>query len=180
VATRPPQFEAYVDRFNRGEFFAAHEALEDLWRERDCVPLWQGLILFAAAFEKARLGSAAGARKHFAATLRYLEPLAPGREGIDVRPVLAHARRCLELIDAGIAAAGLPPFRMPPPGLAGSPDPPPAGDDEIRRVVAEVLRDGRRRAPSALKEALLRLGGRAGRSRVEPVLREALAAGQGT
>jgi hypothetical protein len=170
VGGLPPQFEAYAELFNRGEFFEAHEVLEGLWWERDCDPFWQGLIIFAAAFEKVRRRSATGARKHFEAALRYLEPLAPGREGIDIRPVLAHARRCLEMLGAGRPLEEIPSFHMPPGELVAEAEVREASDEEIRRVVEDVLR-GTRRLPSVLKEALLRLGGRAGRSRVEPVVR---------
>lgn len=160
-----------MEHFNAGEFFAAHEVLERLWIERDCDPFWQGLILFAAAFEKARRGSAAGARKHLEATLTYLEPFVPGREGIDVRPVLGHARSCLDLLAGGTPLAELPRFRMPPPRPPYEVVWPPASEAEIRQAVLAALR-GERRAPSVLKDALLRLHGRAGRTRVEPIVRE--------
>jgi uncharacterized membrane protein YccC len=41
-----------VGRFNRGEFFAAHEAWEEIWRSTTPEPreLFQGLVQLAAAF----------------------------------------------------------------------------------------------------------------------------------
>jgi predicted metal-dependent hydrolase len=130
-----PALAAFVADFNAGRFFEAHEDLEPLWRQRGRSPLLQGLILFAAAWVKVQRGNRRGARRHLEATLRYLEPLGPAAEGIDIAGVLAHARRCLELLgpddasEAGSLPAGelartLPPFTfrpVPSPAAAAAP-----------------------------------------------------------
>jgi hypothetical protein len=159
--------DAYVDLFRAGRYFAAHEVLERLWLERDGDPFLQGLIIFAAAYVKVQRGSPAGAAKHFRSALRYLRPYLPEREGFDVAAIAAHTERCLERIARGLPVPGFAMARRagaPPP-----PAPPPASDEEVLRVLREVAagrRAGEEQAPTVVKEALLRLRGRAGRSRV--------------
>lgn len=100
----PPPLRAYLREFAAGRYFEAHEALEPLWWERQSDPFLQGLILFAAAFAKAQRGSAAGARRHFLAAVRYLEPYAPAHLGLPVEAVLAHARASAAALQGDAAA----------------------------------------------------------------------------
>lgn len=60
---RDHQFLQGVGLFNRGEYFAAHEAWEDLWREAtgEEKQFFQGLIQCAVALEHARRGNVCGA-----------------------------------------------------------------------------------------------------------------------
>ena len=66
--TNDPRFSAFVTLWNRGSFFAAHEALEALWLETDGEDrdLLQGLIQLAVALEHQNRGNPRGAVKVFA------------------------------------------------------------------------------------------------------------------
>lgn len=49
--------------FDQGEYFAAHEVLEDLWRAapRGEKNVWQGLVQLAVAFHHHKMGNIVGA-----------------------------------------------------------------------------------------------------------------------
>lgn len=49
--------------FDKGEYFAAHEVLEDIWRAapRNEKKAWQGLVQLAVAFHHHKTGNIAGA-----------------------------------------------------------------------------------------------------------------------
>ncbi len=111
----PAPFAAYLREFAAGRFFEAHEALEPLWWERQSDPFLHGLILFAAAFVKLERGNPTGARRHFVAAVRYLEPYAPDHLGLRVADVVAHARAAADTLGRQCSdpcAAGVPPFRF--------------------------------------------------------------------
>src|ERR671936_2906660 len=74
-----------------GEFFAAHEVLEDAWRaaeepERD---FFQGLVHVAVAWYQAGRGNSVGCRRQLAKARRRLAAYAPDPLGVDVAHVLA-------------------------------------------------------------------------------------------
>ena len=193
----PPALAAYVVDFAADRFFEAHEDLEPLWWERGSDPLLQGLILFAAAFVKVQRGSAGGARKHFAAAVRYLEP-----HGVDVAGVCAHARACMEAL-APYASPGAPPLpagaigRVVPryafpqgPGGCGLMRERPAapgapGVDTLRAALAAALAERRAAGepvgPASwgplVKEVARRTGGMLPRALVRAEVRRALAEG---
>jgi len=162
-----PELDEYVTLFRSGHYFEAHEVLERLWLQRDGDPFLQGLIIFAAAYVKVQRGSPVGATRHFRSALRYLRPYLPAREGFDVAAIVAQAERALALLVSG---EPVPPFDLtwdpaapPPPPVA------PATDAEVLRVLREVASGraaGQEQAPTQVKEALLRLRGRAGRQQV--------------
>src|SRR3954465_8552188 len=85
-------FRAGIDLFNRGRFFAAHEAWEEIWRSTTPEPkdLLQGLIQVAAALHQhLDLQRKEGPRRTLAKARRNLEPFAPEALGIDVAGLLA-------------------------------------------------------------------------------------------
>jgi predicted metal-dependent hydrolase len=93
-----------VELIRAGEYFAAHEELEDAWRaapagERD---FFQGLVHVAVAWYQAGRGREIGTERQLAKALRRLEPFAPAHRGIQLDPLLAqlhelHARGTLDL-----------------------------------------------------------------------------------
>jgi hypothetical protein len=92
-------FEAGVELIRAGEYFAAHEELEDAWRaappeERD---FFQGLVHVAVAWYQAGRGRKIGTERQLAKALRRLEPFAPAHRGIDLEPLLAQLRELHEL-----------------------------------------------------------------------------------
>ena len=87
-----------LDLIRRGEFFAAHEELEDAWRaaptvERD---FFQGLVHVAVAWYQAGRGRKIGTERQLAKAVRRLEPFAPTHRGIELEPLLAQLRKLHE------------------------------------------------------------------------------------
>jgi predicted metal-dependent hydrolase len=85
-------YELGLDLIRRGEYFAAHEALEDAWRaaaagERD---FFQGLVHVAVAWHHARVtGRRVACERQLEKGARRLAPYAPAHRGLDVAGVLA-------------------------------------------------------------------------------------------
>lgn len=91
-----------VDCFNRGEFYGAHEAWEDVWRSNlpEPRPLLQGLIQVAAGMHQILdLHRNAGPRRTLAKAAAHLEPYAPAALGLDVDGVLAAVGRWREWLE---------------------------------------------------------------------------------
>jgi predicted metal-dependent hydrolase len=92
-----------LDLIRRGEFFAAHEELEDAWRaaepaERD---FYQGLVHVAVAWYQAGRGNGVGCERQLEKAARRLGPYAPEHLGVDIASVLAQAKHASELVAAG-------------------------------------------------------------------------------
>src|SRR5438105_15831095 len=84
-------YEKGVDLLRAGEYFAAHEALEDAWRaapaaERD---FFQGLVHVAVAWYQAGRGRRIGCERQLEKAARRLAPYAPAHRGLDVTALLA-------------------------------------------------------------------------------------------
>ena len=94
VEARRAAFDEGLAAYARGEFFAAHEALEPAWMGTDDLPeraLHQGLIKVAAAYVHAGRGNPKGIAKNLAGARRLLalaEPAATGW-GVDLPALLA-------------------------------------------------------------------------------------------
>lgn len=121
-AARRDAFEAGLVAYARGDFFAAHEALEPAWMGTSDLPeraLHQGLIKVAAAYVHAVRGNPAGLEKNLVGARRHLElalEIGPAW-GVDVAALVGE-------VDARIAdpaLAAIPPA-IPP---AAPPDAPP-------------------------------------------------------
>jgi uncharacterized protein len=83
-----------VELIRAGEYFAAHEALEDAWRtapvdERD---FFQGLVHVAVAWYQAGRGRRIGTERQLDKAIRRLEPFAPSHRGIALEPLLVQLR----------------------------------------------------------------------------------------
>jgi len=94
-AERERLFRLGIDLFNQGQFFAAHEAWEEIWRSTTPEPkgFFQGLIQVAAALHQLRdLKREHGPRRTLAKARRNLEPCAPSTLGIDVGDLLRSVR----------------------------------------------------------------------------------------
>jgi predicted metal-dependent hydrolase len=92
-----------LDLIRRGEFFAAHEELEDAWRaaepaERD---FYQGLVHVAVAWYQAGRGNRVGCERQLEKATRRLRPYAPEHRGVDVASVLAQVEHATELVAGG-------------------------------------------------------------------------------
>ena len=101
-----------LDLIRRGEFFAAHEELEDAWRaaepgERD---FFQGLVHVAVAWYQAGRGNRVGRERQLEKAARRLAPYAPEHHGVDVDSVLAQVDEAKKLVAGG--SLELPPPRL--------------------------------------------------------------------
>jgi hypothetical protein len=82
---------AGTERFAAGDFFAAHEAWEEVWRSTDPEPrdLFQGLVQLAAAFHHLRERRRPDvARRVLGKARRRLAGVPPPAAGLDVAPLL--------------------------------------------------------------------------------------------
>jgi predicted metal-dependent hydrolase len=98
-----------VDLIRAGEYFAAHEELEDAWRaapagERD---FFQGLVHVAVAWYQAGRGRRIGMERQLAKAERRLAPFAPAHRGLELDPLLLQLRELQEL-----GSLCLPPPRL--------------------------------------------------------------------
>jgi len=107
-------FERGIELIRSGEFFAAHEELEDEWRaaeagERD---FFQGLVHVAVAWYQAGRGNRTGCTRQLEKAARRLAPYAPAHRGIDVASLLAQVERAERRVGAGS-------LELEPPDVAG-------------------------------------------------------------
>ena len=105
-------FESGLDLIRSGEFFAAHEELELVWRaappeERD---FFQGLVHVAVAWYQAGRGNRTGCERQLEKAVRRLTPFAPAHRGVDIGSVLAQVERAQAIVAAGS-------LELPPPSL---------------------------------------------------------------
>ena len=86
-----------------GEYFAAHEELEDAWRaaepgERDFL---QGLVHVAVAWYQAGRGNRVGCERQLAKARRRLGPYAPAHRGVEVGAILVQLATAAETVSGG-------------------------------------------------------------------------------
>ena len=113
----PEELRAGIDQFNRGEYWACHETLEELWRaEPDPVRyLYQGVLLAGVGLYHLRRGNRRGALSKLRAGHALLAPYAPSCMGIDiarlrddVEHILAHLDSLDPAAPVSLAAALVP------------------------------------------------------------------------
>jgi len=102
--------EEGLDLIRRGEYFAAHEVLEDVWRasgpqERD---FYQGLVHVAVAWYQAGRGNRVGCERQLEKAARRLEPYAPEHRGVDVDATVARVEEAERVVAGGS-------LELPPP-----------------------------------------------------------------
>ena len=103
--------EAAAVLFNRGEYYAAHEALDGLW-EATTGPdsdFLKGLIQACVAMHHYADGNVDGARKLYSGHRRYLAGYLPEHRGIDVASFLASMQGTLQPV-ARARPGSEPPF----------------------------------------------------------------------
>ena len=102
-----PRYAGWFACFHRGEYFEAHDVLEDLWLEqgRDAPDhgFHKGLIQVAGAFVHAQKGRAGPAVALLRLARSYLGRYPATHHGLDVAALL---RRC-EAWEAGVLSAGV-------------------------------------------------------------------------
>jgi predicted metal-dependent hydrolase len=108
--TSASSFRAGLELLRRGEFFAAHEELEDAWRGADAAErdFCQGLVHVAVAWYQAGRGRQIGCERQLAKAARRLGPYAPVHRGIDVEQLLDQVRLAQEHVARGSLALDPP------------------------------------------------------------------------
>ncbi len=92
-----PALEVFLQRFNRGEFWESHEALEEAWR-RTGSEFYHALILFASAFVHVKRGNRHGIAAQLGKAMPLLELRRPNYLGFDIEGLLEHAAVCRHLV----------------------------------------------------------------------------------
>jgi uncharacterized protein len=102
--------ERGLELIRAGDYFEAHEALEDEWRiapdaERDFL---QGLVHVAVAWLHAERGNRPGCERQLAKAERRLSGYRPSHRGVDVALVLDEVGHARALVEAGSLELGVP------------------------------------------------------------------------
>jgi uncharacterized protein len=101
-----------LELIRAGEFFAAHEELEDAWREAPAAErdFLQGLVHVAVAWYQAGRGNRVGCARQLEKAQRRLAPYAPSHRDVDVAVLLRQLADAESLVAAG--SLELPPPRL--------------------------------------------------------------------
>jgi predicted metal-dependent hydrolase len=94
----PEQVLRFVARFDRGDYWLAHEELEDLWLE-DRSDLYKGLIQVAAAFVHVDRNNWNGAAKMFASAGGLLDEYPDRQQGFDLERIRQCAGAALDHVE---------------------------------------------------------------------------------
>ena len=105
--------ETGLELIRRGEYFAAHEQLEDAWRaaesaERD---FYQGLVHVAVAWYQAGRGNRVGCERQLEKAARRLGPYAPEHRGVDLASLLEQVAAAQRAVEGG--SLELPVLELP-------------------------------------------------------------------
>jgi len=94
-----------LELIRRGEFFAAHEELEDAWRAADPAEkdFFQGLVHVAVAWYQAGRGNRVGCERQLEKAARRLAAFSPSHREVDVAAIL----RQVEAARATVAGGSL-------------------------------------------------------------------------
>jgi predicted metal-dependent hydrolase len=92
-----------VELIRRGEYFEAHEELEEAWRAAEAAEkdFFQGLVHVAVAWHHAGRGNRPGCERQLVKAARRLEPFAPEHRGVDVAAVLASVAAAQLVVESG-------------------------------------------------------------------------------
>lgn len=92
-----------LDLIRRGQYFEAHEKLEEAWRAADPAEkdFFQGLVHVAVAWHHAGRGNRPGCERQLAKAARRLGPYAPRHRGVDVSAVLASVADAQRRVETG-------------------------------------------------------------------------------
>src|SRR5438093_13691206 len=95
--------ERGLELIRAGEYFEAHEELEDEWREAPATErdFLQGLVHVAVGWLHAERSNRPGCERQLEKAVRRLGPYAPEHRGVDVARVLADVATARELVALG-------------------------------------------------------------------------------
>jgi predicted metal-dependent hydrolase len=89
-----------ISLFNSGEFFDAHEALEDAWRdeENEIRDLYRGILQIAVAYFHITRGNYKGAVKMVERSQKWLVKWPEVCQGVDVKQLLEDANSAIHAL----------------------------------------------------------------------------------
>ena len=89
--------------FNSGQYFEAHEAWEDLWRDTadESRLLYQGLIHAAVGLHHLENGNSRGGYSQLRKALAKIKPYGESSRGIDLRDLVGQLGGILDEANAG-------------------------------------------------------------------------------
>jgi predicted metal-dependent hydrolase len=92
-----------LEQIANGEYFEAHESLEDVWRAADPAEkdFFQGLVHVAVAWYQAGRGNRRGCERQLEKAARRLGPFAPEHRGVDVAAFLRSVERAQRVVASG-------------------------------------------------------------------------------
>ena len=104
-------FDRGLELIRAGDYFEAHEELEDEWRdapapERDFL---QGLVHVAVAWHHAGRGNRPGCERQLEKAARRLNAYRPSHRGVDVEAVLGGVEQARRVVSSGSLSLARPP-----------------------------------------------------------------------
>lgn len=94
---RDQAFRRFIGKFDSGQYWEAHEVLEEIWKE-DRQDFYKGLIQIAASWVHLQRNNRAGVLKVLPRALDYLENSPPHHYGWDLGRLISDCHRCLEQV----------------------------------------------------------------------------------
>jgi uncharacterized protein len=98
-----PLYILFFRHYHAGQYWEAHEVLEELWQTQRENDFYHGLIQVAAIMHQLERGKIRGARKLASSALRYLKPYTPDHDGVDVAKVIEWLENCLTVLPKDIS-----------------------------------------------------------------------------
>ncbi len=113
----PSRLQRGIDLFNREDFYACHDLIEEIWLEEssDRQPFLQGVIQSAVAFHHYQQGKRGAARTMLGLAIGKLQDYPSPHLGIDLEKFLCQLRRWKRALDEAVSRGGpvQPPLAYP-------------------------------------------------------------------
>ena len=93
-----------IEKFNRGQYYACHDDLEEAWRNDDSPgrDLYRGILQVGIAYYQIERGNYRGAMKMLLRSRQWLEPLSPLCRGVNVERLMQDA----DAVQSALVALG--------------------------------------------------------------------------
>lgn len=95
MQTYHPLYLQFFQYYHQGEYWEAHEVLEELWQQDRSNDFYHGLIQIAAIMHQLNRGKIRGARKLSYSAITYLSSYTPIYDEVHVESVLKWLQLCL-------------------------------------------------------------------------------------